>query len=413
MLYGAARGGNLDILRWATKKAPPIEHGPCEPPYVVKPCALSQTVHRYASRGANLKVLKWLEKKDCPLHPESVAFAAKSGNERVVAWLLQNNAAHPLIACLYAAKAGHFDIAQKLFSLKYKHEPYQTMRRFGERYEKEIGIASAKYGNIQFPALLMSYGLINFPQTRCRIWSNKAIKYRQVHFLDYLEGQGWEVDIHTSISAAKYGSIEMVKWVLENGGEWSDETMTAAAVKGHLDLVKWLKENGCPWSAQTSKQTAYYGKFEIFKWLIDNSCPLKILTKSGTKYDNRITAYKLIEMSQLKVLKFLRNYGLYLGSDCYEAAARQCDIEAFELLYELGCPFPSNMWELATLHSPYLNILEWLKSKNCPWNTATSKAAALQSLELFQWFVEAGCPTNFEDCKLGTSKLVVAYIQSK
>ena len=53
----------------------------------------------------------------------------------------------------------------------------------------------------------------------------------------------------------------------------------------------------------------------------------------------------------------------------------------------------------AAADSGYLEMLQWLRSKRCPWNERTFEAAALSGhLEILQWLHNQGCRLNEDTC---------------
>ena len=444
LLAGAARSSNIEIIKWATKSSAK-PHLPCEFAYEKQTCVLSKLVHSKASKSGNLKILKWLNKKDCPYHFEdSLCMAAASGDEKVVDWILKTS--NQLLLkkpCVAAAEAGHFELAKKLYV---QHNSYKMEE------------AAAKHGNIEFLEWLVTAGQ-KLSISTCGL---QALKYGQLEVAEWLKARGWILGDRAGVAAAESGKLTLLQWVKDNGGTWNFSTMTTAAIKGDLEMVKWLRENGSPWNRSTSLEVAYHGKFEIFKWLIENSCPYGIQTDEEEEGSWTITAPELVKGRRIDVLKYLMSYGIYLSADCY------CHTESvalFETLYQLGCPLSAKVWDYAIEHDN-MSTLEWLKTKNCPWNpsitlsslrteklewitqngfekglaateyaakkynlkdlkqlvrngwpwdTDTTKAAAIyRNVDSFKWLVKSGCPVDLDECeKVTRSEDIKAFINKR
>ena len=344
---GAARSGDIEILEWATSGA---ESKVLSIPYIRTPCSLTLRTSIQAAKSGNLKVLQWLQSKGAPLHLSVLYAAAKSGSRELVEWIMEHGYISDSRACMRAAEAGHFELAKFLYV---------------EPAKMPLAKEAAVKGNIEILEWLYEEG----PFLDIQAIGIKAIQSGQLDVLKWLRAKGWTLFGYETKEAADSGRIDVMQWVLENGGKLEEQTMTIAALKGHFGLVQWLRANGCPWDETTTTETAYHGKFEMFKWLFENSCPVLIQRSAKPTRRKFITAGGLLLNSQLEVLKFLSNHGILLEESCYNLAITQnLKIEAFDLLYELGCPWSAALWKLA-LGKNALNILEWLKTKNCPYVT--------------------------------------------
>ena len=297
--------------------------------------------------------------------------AAASGNAKAVEWLIDYCGKIPMTASFYAAKAGHFELAKKLYTMP----------------EHGLEKAAVMHENIEFLEWLISVGFA-ISLDLCGL---EAIKHGKQQVLKWVRNRGWVLDSLASVIAAKTGKIEMLQWVKDNGGPWCVKAMNVAALQGDLELVKWLRANGCPWNEHTSRKVAYDGKFEIFKWLIENSCPYAIQMDQNSGI-MQISAAKLVGYRKFKTLAYLKDFGINLNAECYKRCKNSNDLET---LYQIGCPLSATSWTDA-IGTSNLNTLEWLKSKNCPWNTTVAYLSLClgRSIEVLEWFQKNGYETT-------------------
>ena len=194
----------------------------------------------------------------------------------------------------------------------------------------------------------------------------------------------------------------MVQWASDNGAKLDEATIAAAAYNGHLELIKWLKANGCPWGTSTSRIAAVRGKLETLQWLIENSCPLDLHTSSDQNPKNKISSEKLANNKRWDILHYLKNYGLYLSTKCYKYALG--DFEQMELLYLDGCPLSAKQWAHAIWRFYSIPLLEWLKSKNCPWDPKVVFKHKYNSVEgprmAFEWILKNNFELDTRGCAL-------------
>ncbi len=156
--------------------------------------------------------------------------------------------------------------------------------------------------------------------------------------------------------AVQYGRFELLKWAIENGCPWNEWVCPMAAEQGRLDILEWVRSKGCPWDSRTCSCAAYSNRLGVLKWAHANGCP----------FDAREAYIQAITGNQLEMMRYLFDEG-HLPEDvqlCSRAA-------------RLG----------------RLDILKWLRGKNCPWDVSVSvQSAERKHYELFKWAIENGCP---------------------
>ena len=65
-----------------------------------------------AARGGHLDVLKWARENDCPWDKWTCAFAAEGGHLEILKWARENGCPWDEGTCSYAAYGGHLDVLQ-------------------------------------------------------------------------------------------------------------------------------------------------------------------------------------------------------------------------------------------------------------------------------------------------------------
>jgi hypothetical protein len=92
----AARGGHLDVLRWARDRS----------------CPWSEATCCYAAEGGHLEVLRWAREHHCPWDGRTCAWAAKHGHLEVLRWAREHDCSWDAMTCMYAARNGHLEVLQ-------------------------------------------------------------------------------------------------------------------------------------------------------------------------------------------------------------------------------------------------------------------------------------------------------------
>ena len=63
-----------------------------------------------AAKGGQLEVLKWLHKVGYPWNPNTCAYAAQGGHLKILQWLRANDCPWGPVTCVWAAEYGHFEL---------------------------------------------------------------------------------------------------------------------------------------------------------------------------------------------------------------------------------------------------------------------------------------------------------------
>ena len=119
----AARGGHLDVLKWARENDCPWDEETCANAAggghldVLKwarenGCPWDKWTCAFAAEGGNLEILKWARENGCPWDEWTCAGAAEGDHLEVLKWARENGCPWDRWTCTYAARRGHLDVLQ-------------------------------------------------------------------------------------------------------------------------------------------------------------------------------------------------------------------------------------------------------------------------------------------------------------
>lgn len=223
----AARGGYLDVLKWARNQNPPYSwsreacssaasNGHFETLKWMRaqdpPCEWDDDTCSFAAQNGHLEIIQWARRQDppCPWHSFTCELSARYGHFEVLKWLRSQDPPCPwdYYVCTYAARNGHFDIL--------------------------------RWARSQDPP--------------CE-WDNHPIKFAVEHArLDFLQWaheenpKDFPCDSWTCVRAAEYGQLEILQWLrsLDPPCFWNFQTILSAVKHDHWDVARWAYANGCP-----------------------------------------------------------------------------------------------------------------------------------------------------------------------
>ena len=92
----AARGGHLEVLKWARENGCPWDERTC----------------RGAAQGGQLEALKWARENGCPWDEKTCYYAAYGGQIEMLKWARENDCPWDVYTCLIAARRGHLEVLQ-------------------------------------------------------------------------------------------------------------------------------------------------------------------------------------------------------------------------------------------------------------------------------------------------------------
>jgi hypothetical protein len=94
LCFYAAKGGHLELLKWAREKGCPWDSDTCA----------------YAAKGGHLEVLKWARQNGCPWNSNTCSSASYCGHLEVLKWAREAGCPWDERTCNYAALQGHLEV---------------------------------------------------------------------------------------------------------------------------------------------------------------------------------------------------------------------------------------------------------------------------------------------------------------
>ena len=191
-----------------------------------------------------------------------------------------------------------------------------------------------------------------------------AIRRNSIKIVNYLYYDKCKFNNFSYCEAIHNNNFVMMKWLEKHNIELYECTFNTAAKIGNLKILKWLHKKNCSWSCNTVNYAAYSGNLRALKFIIKKGC------------DWNINAF---------------NYACESGN-----------IKNVEYLFKEACNDLSKPWWNSTVcaaaaKNGYLNILQFLKEKGCPWNEITTYYAFINNhLDTLIWAIENKCPINVD-----------------
>ena len=117
----AARGGHLDVLKWARENDCPWDEDTCWRAAVgghlgtlkwarANGCPWNKRTCSGAAYGGHLEVLKWARENGCPWDEGTCTAAAWRGHLEILKWARENDCPWDEDTCSYAAYGGHLEV---------------------------------------------------------------------------------------------------------------------------------------------------------------------------------------------------------------------------------------------------------------------------------------------------------------
>ena len=203
--------------------------------------------------------------------------------------------------------------------------------------------------------------------------------------LKFLAGEGTCMDEGTCSGAAYGGHLQVLQWARSLGCPWDEETCALAAQKGHLMVLMWACSQGCPWGATLFRMASEAGELEIMQWLLTQGWNLEWETY-----------WVAIRKAQFHVIEWLQRGGWEIGKLFFDLF---CTCLAFFLTHFFFSKkkVPGTLAYAA--REGRLNVLRWLRVRNCPWDEDTCTGAAKGGhLEILKWLQSEGCPWDEDTC---------------
>lgn len=184
------------------------------------------------------------------------------------------------------------------------------------------------------------------------------------HILKYLRKNNCQFCPEMYCDAINNNNIEIIKWLKRKGIELNEYAFHEAAKNGNIHIMKLLKKYNCEYNSTTVKNAILYHNIEALKWLINNGCCL----------DN-YSFYYAVETGNINIIEYIYDLSIHNLSFPWQFS-NSCNIAA---------------------QKGYMNVLRWLRERQCPWNINTIYTAMRnKNYYIAKWAIENGCEINRE-----------------
>jgi len=401
--------------------------------YRVNECDASDGAARYGQ----LNVLRWLERRGYRLSTGALGWAIRGGHEEVAEWLMGQAGEYTYLPSVpyEAARYGRMRMLEKA-------EAEKKIRAHDGRWVEEATMGGrvdvlewlAERGNVEMDGVV-----------------RQGIYSGQLEVAKWAVARGGVVKIGLG-SAARKGDLEMVKWLWEEMGMQGEgqHACECAARAGHAAVVEWLLEQGCESTTQVCDQAICGGNMDVIElcmtkghagvWIVewfvnDAACGghVEVLEWLYHLHMERegptaIRVWKeamvlVADRDHVRVLEWLEAHGIEAEDDswarkgsecaanrghmcvlvwmamrgldwdrvrCCEAAASRGDIDMLEWLAGQGCSWTETVSVKAALMRDRATV-EWLRAHGAPWNGKVHGRVAALDTRAAQWALKNGC----------------------
>lgn len=451
----AARFGHLNVLQY----------------FIEQKCPISKEITIYATLGNHLNIIKYMNDImpndfNNITNADMCTIAALMGHFDLLKWLHQNNYCWNENTCCAAALGGHLEI------LKYLHEngcQWDNLTCFSDlEYpilpKSEIpaaGILSfdflykgRKYCADNYYLKLLKndfyykdaeniklFDVLKYAHENDCPW-NISTLFNLIHIddikiLEYLYDNGiqnYKCDYNNLlISMVEFNCIKSIKWFFNNNIlQLGDYTICykIAARCNDIEILKFLHENNVPWHKKTCTSAISY---DYVKYVIDNGFPWdeKILINAIKRgcletikyhyetnnhqhiYSDELTRHAA-KTSNIPILEYLRSKQCPWNENSYEQAVKKNNMELVKYLDENGCPCDNNICTIAAMRGNF-EILKYLHNKGHMLDEETFLEAALGDyIEIVKYLYDNNCPYHDDICNLVSDRIkMLKYLHSK
>uniref|UniRef100_A0A6C0CAU7 Uncharacterized protein n=1 Tax=viral metagenome TaxID=1070528 RepID=A0A6C0CAU7_9ZZZZ len=364
-MAGAAKAGNVSILRWMIRNGYPL-------------CDLAAT---YAVKGNQLRTLKWLVRRGCKLNDMIVSNAAKNGFMDIVKFLVFDLNRSLGDAAYFAALRGHFQIVKFIYSV----DPTALF---------EVCEGAARSGNLDILKFAYQFGYSMMHDFYCT----------DVNILKWLLDDGHiSPDINISKKIAWSGNLECLQFLYRNKFPVLDKDVFARAVRGqNVEMIKWLHSLRCPFDKSATKAAAGMSNPEMIKIRFSVAI-LKLLVEWGCELDNEVCSLAAYH-GDLEMLQYLYGCGCKLDETVLQRASTNGHLHIIIWARRQGCHWNSLVCYY-TVCWHHLDVLKWLRGVDrqkydeyseeteiCPWDEQVCiYAIRYCHIDILKFAIENGC----------------------
>lgn len=257
----------------------------------------------------------------------------------------------------------------------------------------------------------------NYGENKATFWENVTSVSRAKLVLDdykLLERSTTDVTIAMSkilLNAAKAGSIGMLQWgLIENGYNYDWRFFHTTGKRGHATVLEWAEASDIKWfSVPVALDASLYGNVPILEFIQSNQ-PTYLATWETTANIWQYAAHG----GQLPVLEWLKDNQIYCNregmTDLWRWGCIKGHVHVLDWLYVNGIEFdPTDVALTATIRG-HTNVLQWALSHGATLSNKLSAAAAYQNnLDMLQWLRENECPWDGNVLHHGTDQTLLEW----
>ncbi|UPR04914.1 hypothetical protein HOP50_18g82590 [Chloropicon primus] len=380
---------------------------------VIRNKRYAQMVLKIAAVAGKLGVFQSLQAEQLSLLDRSMFSCAARGNQRaVLEWLIEAEVDDlDAKVCAQAAQGGHLELLKWLRNSK------------GCPWSSNVCLFAAEAGNFEILEYAHSEG--------CRVSSSTvtaALRGGHLDVYSWLVAKGCKVDRFTACEAARRGYLRELQRMKDDPKllkSWSNEYVAMGAAEGSEEAWQWLIENGCPFGVSSYQAVMRKGNLDVFKRMVDHSTERDLsffqperylpfaalfghlpllqhaVDVAGMTMDDKVCA-GAAKGGHLGILQWARSKGCPWSLSVARNAAEECHLDVLQWARSQDPPCP---WDEKTCEGAarggHLDVLKWLRSQDppCPWNGDVPAEAAQEGhIDVLKWALANGCPVDERTC---------------
>jgi hypothetical protein len=414
IIYGAAFGGNLKLLKWGMKN---WYH------YNI------DTIIKFAIKNGQLHVLQWTMLQIHARYNNNVyspyVYAIEYNQLDILHWIIDTGNYNFHDMCQCAAKYGQLHILKWFRELNYPWDEwvcaYASMRNHleilkwamknGCRYDSNYcALYAARFNHLDLFKWMLKK---NFPVPRDICDFSAQLNHFEMLKIGYINGGVLNDAICNH--AAKNNNLEMLQWAIENGCLIQNICINTAAEHGHTEILKWLKNYGWQFNedrcVMAALAAAKNNHLNTLKWLCENNCPMSFdignhaignnnlemliwIQQKGYLNRDPISINIAAEYGYIEILKWLLNNGCRWNRTTCAMAAKSGNLELLKYLRENGCKWDARTCSRAAEYG-HLEILIYARENDCNWDHRTCAKAIMK----YQKHILSWIHANGSKCK--------------
>jgi len=350
IMTGAAKFGNIDVLKWMVQNN-----------YLINDIVIAN-----AAKGNQIETLEWLVGRTNRRDSIVASYAAKKGHMNILKYLIKVGYPVGYAAACHAANNGHQDMVMFL----YPNYPASTVTF-------NIWQGAIISGNIEILKFLHSKGLD---------FTNKFFQCKSLHILIWLfDNYKIATGIDLAISIANDGNLECLQFLYSKGCPIFDPLVFRGAVYAkNLEMIEWLYNLGVPFNKTVTDAAIRICSAMILKLLIGWKCEL-------CPNACELAAY----YGDLEILQLFYDDGCVLCEKVIENAALYGHQHVIAWARQNGYKWNADVCHNTVLWD-HIDILRFLHAENCPWDERVCLNAIEHGhVDILKFAIENGC--NFSD----------------